>query len=415
MKETNLFDFVEEGYIRKVCNLKRSDKPLESKVELDEFTEMAQENFDYKFDGISKFYPFEQNKIIKELDFQILVICGASGSGKSTFSKYFGEQKEIKWNNNKAIISHFENPQEATEKLIACGISSIPVWCKPRNVLSVGEGFRADISRQLESNCVIDEFTSNVDRNVALSCASSIGNYIRKKSLKKCVFVSCHKDFIDSLLPDYVIDLDDECLYDTRGLPKRKFELSLFKGGDKEYIWRIFRKHHYMTQDLNKASTMYTLYFNKTIVGCCFVLSLPNGYLKNAWRIHRIVISPDYQGLGFGTKFLETICDLYKYYDSTIYIRTSHIKFRKYFELHKDLFAETRRSGVNCATDVEQVDKKFAGKMKNNIAYSYKYIGKCKYNNNLNYFLIKAIQKMREKNKEKKQFKKINLFELNNF
>lgn len=404
MEQINLFDLINDGCIKKICNLKRSNTPLETKVELDEFTEMAQANFDYKFDGVSRFYPFEQNKIIKELDFQILVICGASGSGKSTFSKYFGEQKEIKWDNNKAIISHFKNPQEATEKLIACGISSIPVWCKPRNVLSVGEGFRADISRQLEDNCVIDEFTSNVDRNVALSCASSIGNYIRKKGLKKCVFVSCHKDFIDTLCPDYVIDLDDECLYDTRGLPKRKFEFSLFKGRDKEYVWRIFRQHHYMTQELNKASTMYTLYFNKTIVGCCFVLPLPNGYLKNAWRIHRIVISPDYQGLGIGTKLLETICDLYKYWGATIYIRTSHIKLRKYFQLHKQQWVETKRSGVNCAIDVEQADKIFGGKMKNNIAYSYKYNGNCKYNNNLNYELINAVQQIKSK-KPKEQVK----------
>lgn len=400
MGNINLFDLIEEGYVKKICDLNRSKTPLETKVEIDEFTKMAQDNFDYNFDGVSKFYPFEMNETIKKLDFQILAIVGASGSGKSTFSKCFGEEKKIDWNNKKAIISHFKNPEDAVEKLIACGISSIPTWCKPRNVLSVGEGFRADISRQLDNNCVIDEFTSNVDRNVALSCSKSIGDYIRKKGLKRCVFVSCHKDFIDTLCPDYVIDLDDECLYDTRGLPKRKFNLSMFKRGDKEFVWGLFRKHHYMTQELNKASTLYTLWLDKTIVACCYVLPLPNGYLKNAWRIHRIVVNPDFQGLGIGTKFLETICDLYKYWNSTIYIRTSHIKLRKYFEFHKEKWVETKRSGVNCATDVQQVDKIFGGKMKNNVAYSYKYIGECTNNKNFNYNLVNAIQNMKQKKNE---------------
>ena len=108
--------------------------------------------------------------------------------------------------------------KEAIEKLIAVGLNSIPIWCKPRNVLSVGEGFRIDLARRIKNNCVIDEFTSTVDRNVALSCAKSIGKYIRKKNLKRCVFVSCHKDFIDVLKPDYIVDLDDEKLYDSRRL-----------------------------------------------------------------------------------------------------------------------------------------------------------------------------------------------------
>ena len=225
-----------EGELLEIGELKKSKTPLKSKVQLDEFTNIASKNFDFDFNGENEFFPFEFNDILKELDFNILCIVGASGSGKSTFSKYFGEEEQLIYDNNKAIISHFENPNDAIEKLIGVGLNSIPTWCKPRNVLSVGEGFRVDLARRIKNNCVIDEFTSTVDRNVALSCAKSLGNYIRKKNLKKCVFVSCHKDFIDTLCPDYIIDLDDQKIYDARGLLRRKFELSIYEKQNKSYF-----------------------------------------------------------------------------------------------------------------------------------------------------------------------------------
>ena len=204
--------------LTEITKLQKSSIPLISNVEIDDYVKEASKNFDFEFDGTNKFYPYEFCNELKDLDFNILCIVGASGSGKSTFSKYFGQEEHLEYDNTKAIISHFDNKEEAIEKLIAVGLNSIPTWCKPRNVLSVGEGFRIDLARRIKNNCVIDEFTSTVDRNVALSCAKSIGKYIRKKNLKRCVFVSCHKDFIDVLKPDYIVDLDDEKLYDSRRL-----------------------------------------------------------------------------------------------------------------------------------------------------------------------------------------------------
>ena len=292
--------------IIKICNLQRSSEPLVSTVIVDEAVKKANECFDFEFDGKNKFYPFLFNNIIKNLDFQILVITGASGSGKSTFSKYFGNEEEVYWDNTKAIISNFESPDTAVDRLGAVGLNSIPTWCKPRNVLSVGEGFRADLARRIKNNCVIDEFTSTVDRNVALSCSKSISKYIRRNNLQRCVFVSCHKDFIDTLCPDYVIDLDDEAVYDTRGLAKRQFELQIYEKTNKSDVWRIFKQHHYLSADLNVACKMFVAYLNNDPVAMCAILPQPGGYgLKNpAWRIHRLVVLPDYQGLVIDTKLL---------------------------------------------------------------------------------------------------------------
>lgn len=358
-----------DDQLTKVCDLKRSKTPMTSKVKKDEFIEEASKNFDYDFDGINKFYPFELPPILKDLDFSILCIVGASGRGKSVFSRYFGEETKIQWDNTKAIISNFDNVDEAIEKLNSVGLNSIPTWCKPRNVLSVGEGFRADLARKIKDNCVIDEFTSTIDRIVALSCSNSIQRYIRKKGYKRCVFVSCHKDFIDVLCLDYVIDLDDECLYDTRRLPKRKFKLQLYETKAKEEVWKIFRQHHYLSGDLNKSSRIFVAFLDNKIVGLIAILTLPNGYLKNAYKIHRLVVLPDYQGLGIGTKMIEYFANLHVKIGCGFYIRTSHVRLHQYFE-HNNDWVETHRSGKVSPT------QKIKWKTTTRTPYSYKYIGK---------------------------------------
>lgn len=203
-----------------VCKLERKKTPLIATVPTDEFTKMVEANFDYDFTGESKFYPYACPPQVNDaLDFNILVITGASGKGKSTFLKEFkGYKTNAKvYDFTKAIVSNFSTPQEASEKLSAVGLNSMPVWCRPRNVLSVGEGFRADLALNIDDYTIFDEFTSTIDRNVAKSTCNSIQKYIRNKNITNVVFCSCHKDYIPFLKPDYVIDLDLEKMFDCRG------------------------------------------------------------------------------------------------------------------------------------------------------------------------------------------------------
>ena len=202
-----------------LCKIKRKEKPIITKVPTDEFTNMVQNNFDYEFTGESSFYPYELPTEISKMDFNILAIVGASGSGKSTLLKEFNgynDSNSKKYNNN-AIVSNFNTPEEASERLSAVGLNSMPVWCRPRNVLSIGEGFRADLALNLNSYTIFDEFTSTIDRNVAKSTCRGIKRFIEEKGLHNVVFCSCHKDFIPFLQPDIVVDLDEENVYDCRG------------------------------------------------------------------------------------------------------------------------------------------------------------------------------------------------------
>jgi ABC-type dipeptide/oligopeptide/nickel transport system ATPase component len=213
-----------------LCTLEKEKTPLKTVVPVDEFTKKLELNFDYDFNGENIVYPYKYPEILDNIDYKILCIVGASGSGKSTLIKKFPFYKENnkQFNNEKAIVSNFNNFEEASEKLIAVGLSSLPIWSRPRNVLSIGEAFRADLALNLDSYSVFDEFTSTVDRNVAKSTCCSISKYINNKELTHIVFSSCHKDFISYLNPDIVIDLDDEKIYDCRGIDLKKELLSKY-------------------------------------------------------------------------------------------------------------------------------------------------------------------------------------------
>jgi hypothetical protein len=189
-----------------VTKLNKSLTPLISTVTIDEFILASEKSFDCIFDGTSKFYPWEK-PIIPD-NFKIGVIVGGSGTGKSTLLKHFGSEEIPEWDNEKAIISHFENPDEAINKLMSVGLNTIPSWYKPYNVLSNGEKFRADLARKLKSNTVIDEYTSVVDRNVAKAASVALNRYINNSDISNVVISTCHFDIIDWLQPDWVINTD---------------------------------------------------------------------------------------------------------------------------------------------------------------------------------------------------------------
>lgn len=190
------------------------------KIQIDPITQKLAEAFDYNFNGESF---FEVPKFEPQKDFNIGLIVGNSGSGKTLLlNECFGQTKEPEWNPNISIAGHFSSFEEATEKLFAVGLASIPTLCKPFHVLSNGEKYRATMARVLDSGLAWDEFTSVVDRNVAKGICVSMRKYINRKNLKNIVLCSCHFDIIEWIEPDWVFDLN------TRDFLANEFSLDKF-------------------------------------------------------------------------------------------------------------------------------------------------------------------------------------------
>lgn len=89
----------------------------------------------------------------------------------------------------------------------------------------------------------------------------------------------------------------------------------------------MFKKHHYLTNEITKFMTCYCLYVNNNLAG--FMALIP-AIQKNRYRIARTVILPEFQGIGISGKWLNTMAAMYKSIGITLTTRTIH-PARKHF------------------------------------------------------------------------------------
>lgn len=94
----------------------------------------------------------------------------------------------------------------------------------------------------------------------------------------------------------------------------------------------MFKDHHYLDGNINKAARCYIGVWNDKIVAFGAVLTLPNGNLKNAWRAHRTVVLPDFQGMGIGVRFSDAIAQIHIDQGHRFFSRTAHPRMIYYRE-----------------------------------------------------------------------------------
>jgi GNAT superfamily N-acetyltransferase len=252
------------------------------------------------------------NMPIEEKNWQVGLIVGASGSGKTTIArKAFGDKfyhYGYDWSSSSLLDDFPEglSASDITNALSHVGFSSPPAWLLPYSALSNGQKFRCELARCLTDDrelIVFDEFTSVVDRNVA-----KVGSYAVQKAIrtskKKFVAVTCHYDVEDWLQPDWVYDVSSS--YFKWRLERRpSANIKIFRCHHS--AWRLFAGNHYLSADLHKGSTCFILMFDDEPASFTAVLSFPHPKIKNLWKEHRTVTLPDYQGVGLGNLLSEFV------------------------------------------------------------------------------------------------------------
>lgn len=246
---------------------------------------------------------------------QIGVVAGPSGSGKTSIGRViFGENLihdyTKGWAPDRPIIDEIAPEgdfNEVTGALSNVGLGDVPAWLRPFRVLSNGEQFRAGLARLICSRperVVVDEFTSVVDRQIARIGSQAFQKAWRRTNPKgKVVLLTPHYDILDWVQPDWVFDTKSKTFQRGRLQQRPELELQVFKT-DARY-WQYFRPHHY----LDLPSPPVAEFFVGTVDGelACHVAIAPFFQVKS-YRAARLVTMPEWQGLGFGIKFLEWVC-----------------------------------------------------------------------------------------------------------
>jgi len=257
---------------------------------------------------------------VEDKEWGLGLIVGPSGSGKTSLGRQIFGAGAIydpdDWPHDKPIIEAI-NPDgdfnAVTGALSGVGLGSVPTWLRPFPVLSNGEKFRANLARVLceaPAEVVIDEFTSVVDRQIAKFGALAFAKSwkrVFKKTGGQCVLLSCHYDIIDWLEPDWVFDTSTG-EYQGRCLWRRPtFDLEIFKT-DWRY-WHLFEPHHYLKAGNMISAVCYVGMVEGEPV-CHLGVGTKNKGKGVEARACRLVVMPEWQGAGVGTRFLNAVAQM---------------------------------------------------------------------------------------------------------
>lgn len=248
-------------------------------------------------------------------EWKIGVIVGPSGSGKTSIGEKIWGPRAIHrtrgWPKDAPIIDAIAPAagfDDVTGALSAVGLGTVPAWLRPFHALSNGEQFRANLARvimEAPTRVVIDEFTSVVDRQIARFGALAFAKAWRRTA-GQCVLLTPHYDVLPWIQPDWVFDTGTG-QFTGRYLRRRPpFEL-VIQQTDGSY-WPRFEPHHY----LKLPRMIAARYFVGTVGGelVAHVAFSPR-FNIGGFRACRLVVMPEWQGAGVGTRFLDSVCQLH--------------------------------------------------------------------------------------------------------
>lgn len=253
---------------------------------------------------------------VEGLDWKIGLVVGPSGSGKTSIGRrIFGEGALYEphgWPADKPIVDAIApggSFDAVTNALAAVGLGSVPTWLRPYHVLSNGEKFRSDLARIIceePAQIVIDEFTSVVDRQIAKFGALAFAKSWRRTP-GKCVLLSCHYDIVDWVEPDWIFDTSTG-KFSGRSVQRRPpFDL-VIRQTDGSY-WKHFAPHYYLNLPRMVNGTYYVGTVDDELVTHVCVATRPG---MRECRASRLVVMPEWQGVGIGMRFLNTVCGMWR-------------------------------------------------------------------------------------------------------
>lgn len=210
--------------------------------------------------------------------------------------------------------------------LSSVGFASPPGWLKPYRVLSNGERFRVNLARAIVDDrplVALDEFSSVVDRQVGRIGAHACAKAVRARPGKQFVAVTCHEDVLEWLQPDWVLE-PHIGKFSWRSVQRRpRVDLEIVRCSHE--AWKWFAPHHYLSSELHRGSRCFAGMIDGSPVAFGAILYFPHPRSNQIWRIHRLVVLPDYQGLGLGAHaFPNALGSVVRALGNRLFVSTSH-------------------------------------------------------------------------------------------
>lgn len=138
-----------------------------------------------------------------------------------------------------------------------------------------------------------------------------------------------------------------------------------------------FYKHHYLTSSLNKSAKCFLVQWNDTPIGFVALLPAPSNGYPNNMSVSRLVILPDFQGLGLSKRVLNFVGGLVESMTTDVdkryklYIKTAHSKMGQSLSNNPN-WCPTPKDGKS-RNDIHN-ERKFKNRLTRK-SFSKKYIG----------------------------------------
>ena len=225
----------------------------------------------------------------------------------------------------------------------------------------------------------VDEFCSALDVPTSISLAKNFSKFFRRHKNYKIIFASQRLDVLSALRPDWIYNTRQfELIPVPTPLPLWEMEIRKLEGPvEKRKVWNLFKNHHYMSEKFNVAAHCYLAVRKDTKewIGFTAVLAQP-GRVPNMWRGHRLVILPEYQGLGYGPTLDEYVGQLLLNRGKRFYSRTVHPRLGEYRERsHRWKATSKNKTYTRGMHKGKSQMKKFKNTV-SRISYSHEYIGR---------------------------------------
>lgn len=346
--------------------------------------EAASKCFDIMFDGtITHDCPYIDSNQHLPKSFSIGIFMGPSASGKTTnvrdiFGNPMNEEitKQLEKNPNATVFSHFSSLADCQSRFQAVALP-LKLGLRKYHELSDGEKERVCIAKGLGNGLIFDEFTSFLDRKTAIAVAKGVSDYVYQNKLKSVVLLACHYDVIgkDRLQPSFIVDMraktvlhiapsiasavpivpivsccvssslvslipSDSDLCEIFPIPRI---FILVKRAHLRDWDPLFSQHHYKSKTLLTNARCFIGWANFIIDDSSLYCDISNALV--AWtavaphwgthvqfdvREHRTVVLPEFQGLGFGSRFVDAVCELFSLENKRVQSKTAHPRYGGY-------------------------------------------------------------------------------------